>query len=221
MKKTAYICGPMTNYPSFNFPAFDEAEAALSKDWIVVSPAQMDREMGFDPDRDQVSPEFMYQARKRDVDALEMADAVFVLPGWEKSVGATAEMWYARWRGIPVYAYPSGEEIGIPMQGSVRAFDTGATRDTDAGKIDYDGFLSYPVLHAFGEYMHQHRIQSDGSLRDSDNWQKGIPRPQYRKSAFRHFIDWWHAHRRGEDVTEQACALMFNVMGDLHEHLKP
>lgn len=102
----------------------------------------------------------------------------------------------------------------------IRTFATGATRDTDDGKIDFDGFLSAPVLRAFGAYMHKHRIQSDGTLRDSDNWQKGIPREQYRKSAFRHFLEWWEAHRNGEDVTEKACAVLFNLMGDLHEHLK-
>lgn len=102
----------------------------------------------------------------------------------------------------------------------IRTFATGATRDTDAGKIDFDGFLSPAVLRAYGAYMHRHRVQSDGSIRDSDNWQKGIPREQYRKSAWRHFMDWWELHRAGQDATEAACALLFNVMGDMHEALK-
>ena len=103
---------------------------------------------------------------------------------------------------------------------SVRQFETGATRDDDAGKLDFDGFLSPEVLQCYAEYMNKHRVQSDGNLRASDNWQKGIPREQYRKSAWRHFYDWWRKHREGEDTTEAACALLFNVMGDLHEKLK-
>lgn len=103
----------------------------------------------------------------------------------------------------------------------VRTFDTGATRDTEHGKLDYEGFLSPLVLKRFAEYMHDHRTQKDGTLRDSDNWQKGIPRDAYMKSGWRHFMDWWAAHRGvGEVDPETAlCALIFNAMGYLHELL--
>lgn len=102
----------------------------------------------------------------------------------------------------------------------MRTFDTGATRDTDADKFDYEGFLSPGVLRRFAEYMHKNRIQVDGSLRDSDNWQKGIPQDAYMKSAWRHFMEWWAAHRNGFTDEEALCALLFNVMGYLHEALK-
>ena len=80
-----------------------------------------------------------------------------------------------------------------------RYFSTGATRDTDQGKLDYEAFLSPIVLRRYGEYMHEHRMQSDGELRDGDNWQKGMPRDQYMKSGFRHFMDWWTFHRLEEE----------------------
>lgn len=54
----------------------------------------------------------------------------------------------------------------------MRSFESGATRDSDESKHDYDGFLSYPALVAYGAYMHMHRLQEDGKLRDSDNWQR-------------------------------------------------
>jgi hypothetical protein len=107
--------------------------------------------------------------------------------------------------------------------GEIRKFQTGATRDTDEGKYDYEGFLSPLVIQRFGKYMHKHRKQSDGSLRDSDNWQKGIPKDAYIKSAWRHFMDWWLEHRRKESregLEDALCALLFNVQGYLHEHLK-
>ena len=105
----------------------------------------------------------------------------------------------------------------------MRHFDTGATRDTDQDKLDFEGFLSHDALTAFAEYMHKNRIQADGQLRDSDNWQKGIPREAYMKSAWRHFMQWWNAHRsdakRAEKI-EACCALLFNVQGYIHETLK-
>lgn len=102
----------------------------------------------------------------------------------------------------------------------IRTFESGATRDSDNGKYDYEGFLSPAVLERFAEYMHKCRIQSDGNLRDSDNWQKGIPQDQYMKSAWRHFHAWWKGHRNGTVSQDDLCAMMFNVMGYLHENLK-
>ena len=101
--------------------------------------------------------------------------------------------------------------------GVLRQFSTGATRDTAEDKLDYEGFLSPVVLRAYAEYMHKNRVQSDGSLRDSDNWQKGMPLSVYMKSMWRHFMDVWTAHRKGNDPVEPLCALLFNVMGYLHE----
>ena len=105
----------------------------------------------------------------------------------------------------------------------IRTFKTGATRDTDQNKADYEGFLSPLVIKRYGEYMNKHRVQPDGNLRDSDNWQKGIPKEEYIKSAFRHFMDWWLENRGFESrdgLEEALCALMFNTMGYLHEILK-
>ena len=52
----------------------------------------------------------------------------------------------------------------------MRHFKSGATRDSDETKIDFEGFMSPLVIERFGEYMTKHRIQADGGLRDSDNW---------------------------------------------------
>jgi hypothetical protein len=113
--------------------------------------------------------------------------------------------------------------------GTIRTFDTGATRDTDLNKLDYEGFLSPLVLERYAQYLNKHRVQSDGQLRDSDNWQKGIPKETYIKSKFRHFIATWLLHRgytakdeKGNNVTleESLCGDIFNTMGYLHELLK-
>ena len=107
----------------------------------------------------------------------------------------------------------------------MRQFDTGATRDDDTDKPDFEGFFSPLVLERRALYMHQHRRQSDGNLRDSDNWQKGMSLSVYIKSAWRHFVAWWKWHRAGtnvnqDEVEDALCALMFNAEGYLHELLK-
>ena len=112
---------------------------------------------------------------------------------------------------------PFFEESWTPL----RTFESGAIRDTDRGKLDYEGFLSPVVLRRFAEYMNDHRTLPDGTLRDSDNWQAGFPPDVLMKSGFRHFMDWWGCHRGdsgGEDpdIEEAICALLFNGMAYLH-----
>jgi len=105
----------------------------------------------------------------------------------------------------------------------IRKFRTGATRDTDVNKPDYEGFLSSIVIKRYGEYMNKHRIQADGKLRDSDNWQQGIPKNAYMKSLWRHLMDLWLEHREFESregIEDALCGIIFNSMGYLHEILK-
>ena len=105
----------------------------------------------------------------------------------------------------------------------MRKFKTGATRDEEKDKLDYEGFLSPIVLERYAQYMHKHRYQADGKLRDSDNWQKGIPKDVYMKSLWRHFMDLWTEHRGGKSrdgIEDALCGILFNVMGYLYEHLK-
>lgn len=102
----------------------------------------------------------------------------------------------------------------------MREFDTGATRDSDDGKLDYRGFLSPKALKTFAEYMHKHRIQANGELRSGSNWKKGIPTDAYMESMWRHFFDVWDLYDDGDtgpDFIEALCALFFNVQGMLHE----
>lgn len=115
------------------------------------------------------------------------------------------------------------------MSGKVRKFDSGATRDTDENKYDYEAFFSPLVLERRAAFMHKNRIQPDGGLRDGDNWQKGIPLDQYAKSEWRHHHQFWKLHRDYPTLDEKGnvveledaiCALMFNLEGYLHELLK-
>ena len=125
------------------------------------------------------------------------------------------------------FQYPTQAELdqmeAEHRRSRLRTFESGATRDTDANKPDYEGYLSPLVWERFGQYMTAHRFQTDGKVRASDNWAKGIPLDVYIKSAFRHFMAWWLTHDgyiRKEDIEESLCALLFNVQGYLHEHLK-
>ena len=108
-----------------------------------------------------------------------------------------------------------------------RVFDGGANRNDDTDKLDYEGFLSDLVIERYAQYLHSHRALEDGTLRDSDNWQRGMPLSVYMKSAWRHLKSWWSLHRmqfRGRypnhKLLEDAiCGVIFNASGYLHELL--
>lgn len=112
----------------------------------------------------------------------------------------------------------------------IRQFESGANRNSDEGKLDYDGFLSPFALETYAVYMHNNRFLADGTFRDSDNWQKGIPQDAYRKSLWRHTFDVWKQHRLYEKngasgtraiLIEALCGVIFNAMGLLHELTAP
>lgn len=97
MSKKVYLAGPMRGYDQLNYPAFDKGKALLeAKGWQVFSPADHDRELGFEDLR--ASFEWDLITILRDVDAIVM------LPGWEHSTGVTrAELPVAQTIGLEVY----------------------------------------------------------------------------------------------------------------------
>ena len=130
-----------------------------------------------------------------------------------------------------VYVAPTGGELDVPNRPPDRRyFEGGAYRDVDDSKLDYEGFLNPAVLKRYAEYMHKNRKQSDGRMRNSDNWQGGIPKTVYMKSMWRHFHELWTIHREclnngdmadtPEELQEALCALAFNVFGYLYEDLE-
>jgi len=108
-----YLCGPMTGYADLNHPAFFKAETHLmSIGYEVINPAKMDEELGLDPHKGVMDHEFLKDAVKRDLDAVMTCDGIALLPEWEGSKGARAEVAVAQWLGKPVYLFPSMAELG-------------------------------------------------------------------------------------------------------------
>ncbi len=110
----------------------------------------------------------------------------------------------------------------------IREFKSGATRDTNIGKLEYSRFLSPEVLYYFANYMHENRKQKDGKLREPDNWKKGMDLEVYMSSLSRHYWDIWLHHESykrynkpsklaTETLEDSLCGALFNSMGYLYE----
>ncbi len=106
-----YLAGPMRSIAAFNFPAFADATARLREaGHTVFSPAERDIEVGFDPTGMAGTDEELTEVGFSLRDALgadlawitATAEAVVVLPGWERSSGARCEAATALALGLPV-----------------------------------------------------------------------------------------------------------------------
>lgn len=105
---TCYIAGPMRGIAAWNFPAFEEAAETL-RTWgfTVFSPAERDKEKGWDTEYPNARP--LWEYMMDDLPDVAKSSAVFFLPGWRKSQGATLEYLVARSLGIPCYEYETLE----------------------------------------------------------------------------------------------------------------
>ena len=141
---SVYIAGPMRGIPDFNFPAFDAAATRLRDlGYDVCNPADRDRqqhgvEVNASPTGDLEDIKHtgfsLREALGYDVAWIaKHADAVAVLPGWEKSQGARAEValaWALSLLVAPVDAFhssalPYEAQIFPPAQdGEVRVTST-------------------------------------------------------------------------------------------------
>lgn len=133
-----YISGPMRGYPEFNYPAFNAAaqrwraaklirvpESMFASAFTFVTadarhynPALLPREdievlnpaenFGGESSRDY--KEYM----KLDFQHVLNSDAIALLPGWEKSEGATKELLVAQTIGLKVYDAETFQRIAPP-----------------------------------------------------------------------------------------------------------
>jgi len=109
-----YLAGPMRGFPLYNFPAFDNYAAYLRRlGHEVVSPAEIDREVGFNEHTDTATPEFMRKCFARDAQEIAGCDGIALMPMWGQSAGARWELDLALMLGLEVLDATDGSKIDI------------------------------------------------------------------------------------------------------------
>jgi hypothetical protein len=115
----------MRSKPHFNCEAFNRGADQLRKvGWEVFNPAEIDTEAGDTPLKLSIEEQKEHASdhrnarryAKRDCHVLisklraENGDAIVMLPDWQKSIGAKAEVAVARWVGLKVLTLEEAKE---------------------------------------------------------------------------------------------------------------
>lgn len=98
-----YVAGPMTGIQDLNFPAFHaEASRLRGLGYEVVNPAEISPDLSAD----------WGACMRADIAQLVTCHAIFLLPGWENSRGATLEHHIAEALGMMVMRTSQAMEGG-------------------------------------------------------------------------------------------------------------
>lgn len=148
MKTKVYIAGPMRGIKNFNREAFNLAEQDLrARGYDVYNPVTADIEAGIDPTSETGNcldiPDFdqaMFRGIvKRCIDAILQCDAIYLLHGYQHSMGARGELAVADWLGLAVM-YESVEKYkrSLANQRSLMVNPNSVLRVGDSWTIEDD-----------------------------------------------------------------------------------
>ena len=205
-----YVAGPMRGVAQFNFPAFyDAAEALRRLGHEVFNPAERDSKVGFDPtelagDEDLTEHGFdLREALAADMEWISLhADAIALLPGWESSRGAQAEVALARALGLQVTDFEAFDRVGPVIEyspeytdrltlpaGEVRVTSTtGGQKGTKPQRFD---LIPAGALTLLAE------LYGRGAAKYEDrNWERGYDWSLSFAALNRHLWAFWS----GEDI---------------------
>ena len=95
-----YLSGPMKGYPESNYPLFHSVTKELrDKGFHVYNPAEFKHDEEIFPLRKAFAEYCKF--------ICEEATAIVLLPGWEKSLGVSAELALAKNCKLEIYHWPN------------------------------------------------------------------------------------------------------------------
>lgn len=192
-----YLAGPMRGYPGFNYPAFMAAARELEAAGLeVFNPAQNDIDKGHDLSGCTGHEDFMElgfdlgDALADDLDFIcREADGVVLLPGWEESSGARAEVATALCLRLMVWEHAPEPDPAPALEpastdGEVRVTaNTGGAKGTKPQRF---GLIPVRPLWMLAE------LYGRGAAKyEERNWERGYPWHLSFEAAQRHMWEFW------------------------------
>lgn len=99
-----YLSGPMTGHPDWNYPAFHAAAERLrALGHIVYNPADSTKNTETTTRAEFLRDDLVFFTGDNGLNGFAPADAICLLPGWERSAGARMELHVALELGLTVF----------------------------------------------------------------------------------------------------------------------
>lgn len=136
-ERRVYVAGPMTGLPEYNFPLFNATAARLrSEGWHVENPAE----------HGHVDGAGWSDYLRWDISRIATCGAIYLLPGWSKSKGATLEVHIAGVLGLQVLLADGAE---APQA------------DSQPAPADVEDAIAWLVTWKGGEHTYAHAHASE------------------------------------------------------------
>jgi len=104
--KRIYIAGPMRGTKDLNRAVFEElTNYYRSQGWSVESPFEIGARFGTDQELLENKP-LLLKVMEFEEQTLRTCDAIALLPGWERSLGATQELLVALQLKLDIFPIP-------------------------------------------------------------------------------------------------------------------
>ena len=99
-----YIAGPMRGYPLLNCYEFSKAFQGLTaKSWDAINPITLHEEITKRyNDTGTISHKDHLKIARENMETITHCNAIYMLTGWETSIGARAEHALAVWIGLNI-----------------------------------------------------------------------------------------------------------------------
>lgn len=134
-----YVSGPMSGYPEWNMPAFNQASEKLRRQGHrVFNPAETAGGDGDLPRDRLISVDIAY---------IQNSDALVMLPAWKLSLGANLELAVAYQLGKRIFEYDPGDPGLLGPEIFFRGLDTQVTFDpSDPARVRFtkEGHIERP-----------------------------------------------------------------------------
>lgn len=193
--RSAYLAGPMRGIKNFNYPLFYAVAKFLrGLGYDIKNPAETDAEV-HDEAVAAKNPLDVYM--RRDLADVAATDAVFLLPGWEESQGATIEATVAFMLGHPVYELPMFERVE-----SVRKATRDGAKDSNPNPKDVAASGKLPLhLWPTSATIYGTLALLEGALKyGRGNWRdRGVRASVYVDALARHVSAWFEGQDNAPD----------------------
>ena len=235
----AYLAGPMRGYPRYNFDAFETATFWLrSQRWEIISPAEIDLELGLNPDLALPDWFTIETAMQRDLHEIThpLVDSIIFLPGWVKSEGSKREARTAMDCGRTCYFYqPEGVYEGSGYNKTKRLVEVSheivkltiaenEKQDAlDAGRgsmfvSDTGGAKGQKLLRpdlipaeATADVALCYGIGALNPAYGENNWKLGYPYSKSLAALERHLLEWKLGNQDDDEGFKHLAAVVFHA----------